>query len=342
MARIEVPIVVQNSEGQPVNGAAVQIKLRSNGANATWYTSEVAPTGSTAAVITDVYGRVNAWVDRGAYNAVITGTGITGYTEPFDALPATDQSLDYGILSASILDRFVPIGASLEWSGDGDPAGGMFMVEDGRAISRTTYATLYGVLAIKYGAGDGTTTFNIPDSRGRVVVGKGTHSENDVIGENDGLAVASRRLKHSHASGGLTYSHTHSITSDGSHSHTVNSHYHEHVFPVALTSGQITGLGPHGTILDSWSDSSVFQNDNGSYGVSAPYDADLSSIYAGGNTAITVERHIQRSTTSAPGTSSSGAHSHGGATGGPSGSFGGDTAESTPAFIVKNRIIRVL
>lgn len=41
-----------------------------------------------------------------------------------------------------------------------------WMVRDGRALSRVAYATLFAVLGTRYGAGDGATTFNIPDDRG--------------------------------------------------------------------------------------------------------------------------------------------------------------------------------
>ncbi|BAO20617.1 putative tail collar domain-containing protein [Pseudomonas phage PPpW-3] len=41
----------------------------------------------------------------------------------------------------------------------------------GQAVSRTTYAGLFAVIGITYGAGDGSTTFNLPDLRGRVPAG---------------------------------------------------------------------------------------------------------------------------------------------------------------------------
>lgn len=44
---------------------------------------------------------------------------------------------------------------------------------DGAAISRTTYAALFAVIGTTYGAGNGTTTFNLPDVRGRSPVGGG-------------------------------------------------------------------------------------------------------------------------------------------------------------------------
>lgn len=49
-----------------------------------------------------------------------------------------------------------------------------YLLCDGAAISRTTYAQLFTALSTTWGAGDGSTTFNVPDLRGRVVVGAGT------------------------------------------------------------------------------------------------------------------------------------------------------------------------
>lgn len=45
---------------------------------------------------------------------------------------------------------------------------------NGAAVSRTTYAFLYNAIGTAYGAGDGTTTFNVPDLRGRLPLGAGT------------------------------------------------------------------------------------------------------------------------------------------------------------------------
>jgi len=45
-----------------------------------------------------------------------------------------------------------------------------WLIEDGRAVSRTTYAALFEHFGTAFGAGDGSTTFNLPDSRGRVLV----------------------------------------------------------------------------------------------------------------------------------------------------------------------------
>ncbi len=54
-----------------------------------------------------------------------------------------------------------PIGAISAYGGDVAPAG--WLLCNGAAISRTTYAELYAVIGTKFGAGDGSTTFNLPD-----------------------------------------------------------------------------------------------------------------------------------------------------------------------------------
>jgi microcystin-dependent protein len=62
-----------------------------------------------------------------------------------------------------------PSGALMPYSGSSAPSG--WLLCQGQAVSRTTFATLFGVTSITYGSGDGVTTFNLPDLRGRVVAG---------------------------------------------------------------------------------------------------------------------------------------------------------------------------
>lgn len=63
----------------------------------------------------------------------------------------------------------IPAGVVMHWAAAaGAPTG--WLLCDGRAISRTTYAALYSAIGETWGVGDGSTTFNIPDLRGRVVV----------------------------------------------------------------------------------------------------------------------------------------------------------------------------
>ena len=64
----------------------------------------------------------------------------------------------------------VPLGGIVDFIGGSVPSSN-FVVARGQAISRTTYAALFAMISTIYGAGDGSTTFNIPDLGGRVVAG---------------------------------------------------------------------------------------------------------------------------------------------------------------------------
>lgn len=89
-----------------------------------------------------------------------------------------------------------PPGTLKPFAGAAAPTG--WLLCDGTAVSRTTYADLFAALGTAYGVGDGASTFNLPDLRGRVPVGKGTHTDVDTLGKSDGAAVGDRRPKHKH------------------------------------------------------------------------------------------------------------------------------------------------
>ncbi|RMF59091.1 MAG: hypothetical protein D6746_08795 [Bacteroidetes bacterium] len=65
----------------------------------------------------------------------------------------------------------LPVGALVPYAGTSSPDTTHWLLCDGSAVSRTTYATLFGVIGTTFGAGDGATTFNLPDLRGRAVFG---------------------------------------------------------------------------------------------------------------------------------------------------------------------------
>jgi microcystin-dependent protein len=64
----------------------------------------------------------------------------------------------------------ITAGTIIPYAGSSAPTG--FLLCDGSAVSRTTYADLFAVVGTTYGSGDGSTTFNVPDLRGRVPAGK--------------------------------------------------------------------------------------------------------------------------------------------------------------------------
>lgn len=65
----------------------------------------------------------------------------------------------------------IPLGGGLPFIGSTAP-NSSFVFPYGQAISRITYATLFSLVSTTYGGGDGSTTFNLPDFRGRVLAGK--------------------------------------------------------------------------------------------------------------------------------------------------------------------------
>ena len=74
---------------------------------------------------------------------------------------------------------------------------------DGSAVSRTTYANLFGIIATTWGAGDGSTTFNIPDLRGAFLRGTGTAGvSSDYVGPSVGAYQDDQNASHNH--GGAT------------------------------------------------------------------------------------------------------------------------------------------
>lgn len=68
----------------------------------------------------------------------------------------------------------MPAGAVIPFAGSSAPTG--FLLADGSAVSRTTYSALFTAIGTTFGAGDGSTTFNLPDLRGIFVRGAGTQT----------------------------------------------------------------------------------------------------------------------------------------------------------------------
>lgn len=85
-----------------------------------------------------------------------------------------------------------------------------WLICDGSAISRVAYVGLFGVLGTTYGAGDGTTTFNLPDLRGKVVTGyDASQTEFNTLGKSGGEKTHTITLAespaHNHINGTFQY-----------------------------------------------------------------------------------------------------------------------------------------
>lgn len=206
---------------------------------------------------------------NGAANLATLGEASKSVLHLADILvPATTGAVtlrDKRKIARLAIQGGTPCGVSIEFNGSGTPAGG-YLPEDGSAVSRFTYNELFGEIGVLWGAGDASTTFNVPDKRGRVSVCKGTHTDHDVVGETDGLAVGSRRIRHKHTVVNPTIvnaanaGHIHGGTTDGPNS-TNNSTFdnpsgltthadtvHTHTFTTGGPSGGTAASATGGTV----------------------------------------------------------------------------------------------
>jgi microcystin-dependent protein len=79
-----------------------------------------------------------------------------------------DTSIATTAFVQAVVSALVPAGTMVKTAATSAPTG--WLLANGAAVSRTTYATLFANIGTTYGAGDGSTTFNLPDMRGRVAV----------------------------------------------------------------------------------------------------------------------------------------------------------------------------
>ena len=107
--------------------------------------------------------------------------------ELLDVLNYRDnENNEWKELSLAIAGDTLPIGSIAVYPLGNAPAN--WLALDGKAISRTEYAELFTVLGTTYGAGDGSTTFNIPDFRSRVVA----HTDGfENVGRTKGITISS-------------------------------------------------------------------------------------------------------------------------------------------------------
>lgn len=90
------------------------------------------------------------------------------------------------------------VGSIYMYAGSTAPSG--FLICDGSAVSRAIYADLYSEIGTTYGSGDGSSTFNLPDLTGRVIVGVSlNHSLGDTGGEETHSLLTSEIPSHNHS-----------------------------------------------------------------------------------------------------------------------------------------------
>lgn len=106
---------------------------------------------------------------------------------------------------------------------------------DGGQLDRTVYANLYAVLGTTWGAGNGTTSFNVPDLRGRMLIGAGQAGglSDRTLGQTGGVEDVVLTVAN-------LPSHTHAVTDPG-HTHTITDPGHAHT-SLATSSTNTAGI----------------------------------------------------------------------------------------------------
>ena len=143
-------------------------------------------------------------LDSGAIDSALTGCA-------FALLNAQNPSVP-GL-------GLVPTGSLLAYAGSAAPPG--WLLAQGQAISRTQYAALFAAIGTTYGAGDGSTTFNLPNPQGRSVIGVGsagqtnTYTLGQLYGEELHALATAELAAHTHAAT--------SVVSDPGHAHSVTA-----------------------------------------------------------------------------------------------------------------------
>lgn len=235
-----------------------------------------------------------------------THTELSGLPARATALEATRARKDVsdtfaalmafttGLNAASIQRggaELVPVGSVVMWLNGAAPSG--YLKLDGAEVSRTTYAALFALYGTLHGAGDGSTTFNLPDLRLRFPVMAGT-----------GLPML--------ATGGTTTP-TVTIASSGAHDHTgtaLTAGSHSHGGAVGATTLSLSQIPAHTHAGVTGSDGSHTHN----AGVYSGSGGDATFAYTSGTTfqgtAITASNgaHTHAFTTDSQG--GGGSHNH--------------------------------
>lgn len=121
------------------------------------------------------------------------------------------SAVTYAKLASDILQVLVPIGSVIPFGGSSAPSS-QWLICDGTAVSRSTYSALFAAIGTGFGVGNNTTTFNIPDLRGRTAVGVNSATYLTALGQTIGSADA------------IVVAHTHGFT--GAATSTAGNHTH--------------------------------------------------------------------------------------------------------------------
>lgn len=227
---------------------------------------------------------------------------------------AVTTSLDYKVTN------LVPVGAVILYGG-GTTAPNGYLICNGAAVSRTTYAALFSAIGTRYGVGDGSTTFNVPsmstkvpygtvaDTRSATTFATGTPSSNHT--HNATTSNASANHTHNTTTGTQSANHSHNGTSgnaSANHSHNSNwtvtvgydtvNHTHSYQKSTGSNTGATTG-GIDNSHQHTWNANLTTGGDGASHTHNTTTGAESANHTHNGTSGIESQSHSHNITTEA-------------------------------------------
>jgi len=175
------------------------------------------------------------------------------------------EATKYDFNGANLTDiEGIPTATIIPWSSSSVPSG--YLECNGQAVSRSTYSALFAIVGTTYGAGDGSSTFALPDSQDRCIVSK---SNNKALASTDGANTVAATGNIS----GSTANATLSTPQIASHSHSGTANYSK------------PGAGPGATNAPYYSTASQ-SGTSGNTGSGNGHSHNMSANFSGDATSV--------------------------------------------------------
>jgi microcystin-dependent protein len=225
-----------DDSGVPLAGGLIYSYLAGTTTPLVSYTSSTGLTAHPNPIVLDSAGRINeVWIPEGTNSKFVLQTstnvliGTYDSLFPIASLPVSIYNGGTGATTAAgaranlgLGTFLVPTGSVIMWPSNTSPTN--WKICNGDAISRVTFVDLFSLIGTTFGAGDGTTTFNLPDYRNRMPYGADTVAVGATGGSADATLVSHSHTGstglgnqgHVHAysgtTGGQSVQHTHDMT----------------------------------------------------------------------------------------------------------------------------------